>query len=184
MVGWYALGMAAINTKQVSDRRTVKLATLDDLAAEADRIAQAEATGAVRPLGNWSPGQNLQHLARFMTCSIDGFGGKPPVWLRLLGRVMRLVFGKKLFLNPPPPGMQLPPDLPFVPDAEVGAAGAAAELRAVIDRVKGGAKFLPASPVLGRLSREQWIELHLRHAEMHLSFVGLDEGRGSAPSAG
>ncbi len=166
--------MATINTKQVTDRRGVTLATLDDLAAEARRIAQAEGAGRAHPLGNWSPGQNLQHLARFMTCSMDGFGGDPPMWLKLFGRVLRIAFGRTLFLRPPPPGMKLPPDLPFVPDAEVTAAVAADELCAVIERVKAGAGFLPASPVLGRLSREQWIELHLRHAEMHLSFVGLD----------
>jgi hypothetical protein len=27
------------------------------------------------------------------------------------------------------------------------------------------------SPVLGRLSHEQWVQFHCRHAEMHFSFM-------------
>jgi hypothetical protein len=166
--------MPTKNTKTVTRRDNVKLGTLDDLLAEADQIAQAEAEGTARALGNWSPGQNLQHLAKFMTCSIDGFGGSMPLGLKIFGRLLRLVLGKKMLRSPPPPGLKLPADVPFGPDAQVSASTGAADLRAVIERVRGGEAFLPASPFLGRLSREQWIELHLRHAELHLSFVGLE----------
>lgn len=165
--------MTTIDTKRVSNRRAVGFATLAELSAEAERIARAEQVGRAHALGNWSPGQNLQHLARFMTCSIDGFGSEPPIPVKLLGRSMRLFLGKKIFLNPPPAGFRLPRGLPFEPAERVGATEAAAELRAVIERVEAGASFIPGSPVLGRLSRGQWIELHLRHAELHLSFVGI-----------
>ena len=167
--------MMNINTKKVDSRREVKLETLDDLAAEADRIAQAEAAGRVQPLGNWSPGQNLQHLARFMTCSLDGFEGKLPIMLRLFGRILRLVLGKRIFQSPPPPGYKLPTTVSFGPDPEVSAAEGAAELCEVIERINNGEAFVPESPLLGRITREQWIELHLRHAELHLSFVGLED---------
>lgn len=172
---WYAWGMNPIDTKQVTTRRDIAFATLDDLSSEARRIAEAEAAGTARALGNWSPGQNLQHLARFMTCSLDGFGEGLPLPLKLLGRGLRLFLGKKLLKNAPPPGFKLPKGMRFVPDDEVSAADGARELCAVIDRVRGGEGFIPASPLLGKLSREQWIELHLRHAELHLSFVGLDQ---------
>ena len=61
----------------------------------------------------------------------------------------------------------------FLPADAVSVAEGAAALRAQIERVRSGAAFIPASPFFGRLSREQWIELHLRHAELHLSFVGI-----------
>ncbi|MCC7387934.1 MAG: DUF1569 domain-containing protein [Phycisphaerales bacterium] len=166
--------MPIIDTRRVSNRREVQFSTLDELAAEADRIAQAEAEGHTRALGNWSPGQNLQHLARFMTCSLDGFGKPPPLPVRLFGRVFRLILCGRMLKKPAPAGFKLPKGLPFLPDDHTTAADGARELRDVIDRVRRADPFIPASPLFGKLNREQWIALHLRHAELHLSFVALD----------
>lgn len=168
--------MSTINTKQVTNRREVRFGTLEELSAEAERIARAEAEGRARALGNWPPGQNLQHLARFMTCSLDGFGGAPPLPVRLFGRAFRLVSARRMFRKPAPAGFKLPKGLPFVPEAQVGAAEGARELCDVIERVRRGDAFIAASPLFGRLTRGEWIALHLRHAELHLSFVGLDAG--------
>ncbi|MBN4052484.1 DUF1569 domain-containing protein [bacterium AH-315-K20] len=170
--------MTPINTKAVTNRRSVHFGTLEDLLGDLDEVAKADAAGRVRPLGNWSPGQNLQHLAKFLACSLDGFGGDPPLGLKLFGRVLRLVMGKKIFIKPVPPGIKLPSDVPFLPADEVSVADGAADLRREIERVQSGAAFIPASPLFGKLSREQWIELHLRHAELHMSFVGI----GNAPA--
>jgi hypothetical protein len=43
------------------------------------------------------------------------------------------------------------------------------ELRAAIDRLNREPKRAP-SPVFGKMTREEWDQLHLRHAELHLSF--------------
>ena len=166
--------MSSINTKQVENRRAVSYGSLDEVAAEARRIAEAEAAGTAHALGNWSPGQNLQHLARFMTCSLDGFPQGLPFPVRVFGFVLRRVLGKRLFASPPPPGYQLPKGLAFVPEDEVSAADGARELCDVIERVKRGDAFIPKSPLLGKMTHEQWVALHLRHAELHMSFVGLD----------
>ena len=166
-------GMTQVNTKSVNNRRDVRLATLDDLIYEIDRIERADAAKNLRLLGNWSPGQNLEHLAKFLACSLDGFPDKPPLVFKAFGRVLRKVLGKRLLTKPPPPGFKLPKTVSFLPADAVSVAEGAAALRAQIERVRSGAAFIPASPFFGRLSREQWIELHLRHAELHLSFVGI-----------
>ena len=167
--------MTTINTKAVANRRSVHFETFDDLLHDIEGVAQAVAAGRVRPLGNWSPGQNLQHLAKFLACSLDGFGGELPFGIRVLGRVLRVGFGKRLFIKPVPPGLKLPAGTPYLPGDEVEIATGASDLQEQVERVRSGAAFIPASPFFGTLSREQWIELHLRHAELHMSFIGIDD---------
>jgi hypothetical protein len=41
--------------------------------------------------------------------------------------------------------------------------------RAALDRLRATAPTMP-NPVFGPLTHEQWIQLSLRHAELHLSF--------------
>lgn len=168
--------MTEVNTRSVADRRAVRYTTLDDLLEDIGAIERADAEGRVRPLGNWSPGQNLQHLARFMASSLDGFDGELPFFVRVFGRGLRLVLGRRLFQKPPPAGFKLPKGTAFLPADSIPVPQGAAELREQIGRVQSGAAFIPASPLLGKLTREEWIEMHLRHAELHLSFVGIYAG--------
>ena len=44
------------------------------------------------------------------------------------------------------------------------------DLGAAIERA-GSQRMKHPSPVLGKLSHEQWEQLHCRHAELHLSFL-------------
>jgi len=161
----------AINTKKVTDRREVRFESLAQLRADVERLreAAAAADGSIQSLGNWSLGQASQHLARFMVCSIDGFD-KAPFFLRPMGMMLQLFQGQKVLNQPPPPGFKIPSTLAFFPDAEVDDAAGSAELLAVIDRLLSGTECVHPSPLLGKLSPEQWTKLHLRHAELHLSF--------------
>ncbi len=179
----------AINTKKVADRREVRFASLAELRADVERLRDAagggggngggngsgdgsgdgDRSGSVQALGNWSLGQASQHLARFMVCSIDGFD-KAPFFLRPMGMMLQLFQGQKVLNQPPPPGFKIPSTLAFFPDAEVDDAAGSAELLAVIDRLLSGTECVHPSPLLGKLSPEQWTKLHLRHAELHLSF--------------
>ena len=61
---------AAIETAKVKERRQLRFDSLDDIAAEVERLA---ACRSIRAVGNWSSGQVLQHLALTMNNSIDGF---------------------------------------------------------------------------------------------------------------
>ena len=165
-------------------RRRVYLRSLPDLIAEVDRVHAAAVEGRVRPLGNWTTAQTFQHLATFVQCSLDGFAFKypwPMRWLSwLIGRLswrllLRLAF-RPGFTNPPIAAT-------LEPDAAVPLDVAYADFRQQIGRLVDGERMTERSPTGEKPSHEQWVECHLRHAELHLSFLQLDSGMLAEKSA-
>jgi EAL domain-containing protein (putative c-di-GMP-specific phosphodiesterase class I) len=61
-----------VDTKSVPDRRTLRFETIDQALAEADRLADADRAGRLKPLGNWALGQTLGHLATWADYSYTG----------------------------------------------------------------------------------------------------------------
>ena len=153
-------------------RRQLHLASIDDLLADAERLA----AGPHRTLGQWSLGQILAHLAMFMRGSLDGFGFKMPAALRLLARPMRRRFLRK----PPPAGIRFPRRAtPVLDPPEVSTQQGLTMLREAVGRLQREPQRHP-SPVFGELSVDEWNELHCRHAELHLRFAVPEEA--DAPS--
>lgn len=154
----------AVNTKKVSGRRKLRYDSYQDLLNDAERLAVSE----LRTLGNWSLGQVLGHLARAMEMSIDGSDLKAPWLVRL---VVRLFFRRRFLKGPIPAGLPLrnvAHDL-LVPPPTSSQAGLA-ELRRAVERLQHETDRAP-HPLLGELSLDEWDSLHLRHAEMHMSFM-------------
>lgn len=159
-----------IDTKKVKDRRVLRFDSLAALSRELDSLAAAQAGGTLRTLGNWTPGQIFTHLAAFIEYAYDGFPpeiANPPWIIRMFGKLMKAKMTKKSM----PVGVRMPglregtvgaEDVPF----DVGMT----RLRAAIARLEAATPTNP-SPLLGPLTREEWIGLHLRHAELHLSFL-------------
>ncbi len=159
-----------INTRHAA-RRDVSYGSLDELAADLDRIAAACASGTLAHTGNWTPGQVCQHLARFWRCSLDGFPpGRPPAPMRW---VAILLFKRKAVTGaPPPPGFKVPAQVTFLhPDSDVTDAQGIDELRTCIERVRDGERLSHPSPLFGRLTHDQWLRIQLGHCSMHLSFL-------------
>ena len=153
-----------VNTRKVQDCRMLQFASFDDLLAEIDQL---ERCGAVRCLGNWSPGQNFSHLARAMTASIDGFPSRFPWPMRMIGRVIKPVALRRRM----PTGFQMPMRIrPVMEPAATTFAEGVAELRTAIQRLRSEAKRSP-SPLLGNLTAPEWEQFHCRHAELHLGFL-------------
>src|SRR5262245_1845317 len=100
--------MAVINTRSVRNRRTVRLATIGDLLAEVDQVVLAASAGRVRPLGNWSAAQVLQHLAKLIEFSFDGFPFRYPWPWRLASRLIGLVSWRGLVALAFRPGFENP----------------------------------------------------------------------------
>jgi hypothetical protein len=153
----------SIDTKQVANRRQVNYQSLADVLADAERLS----SGRVRTLGNWSAGQIFQHLANAMNGSIDGLPGTFPWYVRIIARL----FKKKLINNPMPAGLKVPSDLaekvmPEPTSTELGLAN----LRTAITRLEREPKRAP-SPIFGPLTKEEYNQLHLNHAKLHLSFL-------------
>ena len=157
-----------VDTKKVSARRELHYDSFDDLLNDADRLAN----GDVQTLGNWTLGQIFKHLAQTIDSSIDGTDMKFP-W------IMKKIFGllmnkEKMLNNPVPPGFKIPKkgEAQFSPDPSSSTEEGLAALRAAIDRCRTETSRAE-HPALGELTREEWDKMHLRHAELHMSFAVL-----------
>jgi hypothetical protein len=157
-------------------RRAVRLATVDDLAAEVDRVAAAAAAGRVRSLGNWSPAQALWHLGKLIELSFDGFSWRyrrGPQWIT---RPLRLLAWRQLIRVALRPGFQNPPEAAALePDASLSLEEATAYLRRQIERIRQGEQMTQEVAVEGPYSHDQWVFIHLRHAELHLGFLAVED---------
>jgi hypothetical protein len=156
----------------VTARRQIHLRSLPDLVAEVERIRASAVAGRVRPLGNWTAAHVFHHLGKFVEGSLDGFPFQYPWRLRCLswlvgqlswGWLMRLAFR---------PGFTNPPVAASVePDPATPLEAAVAYLGHQLGRVLGGERMTQRSPTGETPSHEQWVDCHLRHAELHLGFL-------------
>ena len=142
----------------------------EDVLADAEALAKGR---GIRALGNWSAGQVLRHLAVTMNKSIDGFTHRPPAPVRFL---LRLLFKRRFLTRTMSAGFKLPAKAA----AEIGPPPTSLEeglqsLREAVGRLKAEARRANHS-VLGPLTRDEWDQVHCRHAELHLSFLVAEEG--------
>lgn len=187
------LSTPRVDTRRVR-RRPVRLAAWSDLAAELERVqsasrAAAQGTGAFRVLGNWSAGQILQHLATTIERSMDGFRA-PAAWEIPSGSGVEKLVGypdrarrrdgvamaraKLLGHEHDPAGPSVGGAGELDPWAQVWTDDGVALLRRSLDRVHAGHRMERPSPTIGPLSPDEWARFHLRHAELHLSFIAWD----------
>ncbi len=153
----------SVNTKEVKDRREIRYANLDELLAEAQRLA----TGPHHVIGNWTYAQILDHLAEAFTGSIDGFSFKAPWPMRI---VAGLFMKKKFLRDGLPAGFAVPPKAANLMPGDVTEEESLEKLRQAIERLKSTDQR-STHPFFGKLSREESDEFQLRHAELHMSFV-------------
>ena len=149
----------AIATKRVQGRRQVRYETLDQFLSDAERLAETP----VNTLGNWSQGQIYEHLARSLDVSIDGTNLFPSP-MRLM---LNLLFKNKFLHKALPAGFAAPAS--FVPDATTVDQGLSS-LRQAAKRQEEVSERAP-HPGFGKFTRAEWDLFHLRHAEMHMSFI-------------
>lgn len=152
----------AINTKKVEGRRAVRYNSLDELLADARRLSES---GQVRTLGNWSEGQIYKHLAGGLDSSIDGAGFSLPAPVRW---VMSMVMKRKFLHQAIPAGFQAPGQ--FQPEDTTSVTDGLACLEKAIERQKQESTRA-MHPAFGNISREEWNDFNLRHAELHMSFL-------------
>ena len=145
-------------------RRKIEYASLDEVVVDAKRLIAAGATTS----GNWSVGKILEHVATVMEKSIDGFGMKPPLPMRLVSRW----FLKNRFLrHGMPPGFQLKGVaakelLPLETDSQQ----ALEHLRRAVERLKTNADGA-VHPFFGKMDQSESNRINCRHAELHMSFI-------------
>jgi hypothetical protein len=155
-----------VNTRSVRNRRKVAFASVDQMLADANCIAQADRMGTLVRLGNWTAGQAFGHVAAWMDYPYDGYPMNPPWFVKVIGRVIKpLVLSRGI-----PAGGRLP-----------GVAGgtyavdvvpleqALAHLHTASERLRT-TDPKRSNPVFGSMSHAQWILLNLHHAELHFGF--------------
>jgi hypothetical protein len=153
-----------VDVKKVANRRPVRYNTLDEFVRDAERLAQVD----VRTLGNRSYTQILGHLAFAMNGSIDGSVLRIPWHLRTVARLLR----KRILSRGLTPGFQLSRDNDAKAwvEAPLEIEKALEGVRKAVGRLQSETKRSP-HPALGALSTDEWNTFHLRHSELHMSFV-------------
>ena len=145
------------------ERRQLRFDRYEDVLQEAERLAAA---GYDR-VGNWGLGQACEHLATVMGMSLDGFPGRMPWPVRLAARwlVMKRLLRHEVFRRRvPAPSFLRPKD-------SLDDRAALERLRAAVTRLQAHQGEMKPSPIFGRLTPEEWREIHLWHCEHHFSFL-------------
>lgn len=158
-----------VETKMVAGRRKLRFQSYQELTNEVDRLVKAR---QLKSLGNWSLGQVLKHLAIVMHHSVDGFPTRPPLPKRLLFRLFKNRFVK----HPMPAGIQLPKPTAaaLVAAPQTTTQEGLIALRDSIRRLQTDSRRA-AHPAFGKLSHDEWDQINFRHAELHLSFIEIQE---------
>lgn len=150
--------------------------SIEELKADLDAIEQAHAAGRLTTTGNWSAGQILEHCSIIMRSSFDGFEAKAPLPIRIVGSL----FFKPRLSNPKAqmkPGFQLPKKASSVlPREQVSVEEGLSQMREQLARLDRGERMTQDSPVLGKMTHEQWIAMHLNHCRMHCGFIDCGQG--------
>jgi hypothetical protein len=162
--------MTQVDTARVTGRRQLGFETIDQVLVDVDRLVEAERAGRLTRLGNWTLGQTLGHLATWAEFAYTENPMRPPWFVRIMSRMMK----KRFIYGPMRSGFR-------IPRIEGGTLGtddlptsvAEPRLRAVFERLKHEPPTKPSS-VFGPLTQDEAINLNLRHAELHLSFLRAD----------
>ena len=150
-------------------RRHLRFDAIDDAVAEAERLVAAERAGQIERVGNWTLGQSLGHLATWASFAFDGYPDsvRAPWFVRAILRVMR----KRILTQ----GMMSGVRIRGVEGGTLGletldAEEALCRYRAAMLRLRDDVPSI-VNPVFGKLTHEQWMQLNLRHSELHMSFL-------------
>jgi hypothetical protein len=152
------------------NRRQLHFKSIDDITSDAGALAQAERNKKLRQLGNWTLGQACGHLAAWIDYGYEG----PPVKLSWLVKILARASRKKYIYKPMNPGGRLP----RVPGGTLATEKLSTQegldrLQRACARLKSGAPKRKHF-IFGPLKPDEWNNLEMRHAELHLSFFRTD----------
>ncbi len=153
-----------VNTAKATGRRKLRFNSLAEALAEAESLV----SHPCHTVGNWTLGQNLDHLARTVRIGFEG----PHILAPWFVRTFVAPFMRKSFISGSMyAGFQFTPQMAaYRPEDSAIAKAALSELRTQFARLEREAPAVP-HPFLGKLSHEEWIGVNLRHCELHLSFL-------------
>lgn len=161
--------MTTVDTSKTVEHRALHFNSIDEVLAEIDRIIAAEKAGTLRRTGNWTTGQVFGHLASWINYAYEGYPGKGPPWfVRIMARMMK----KSFLYKPSRRGFRMPGAAEGTFGTEVMSTDEGARrLRQALTRLKNREPVRFHSPAFGRMTDDERIAGHLRHAELHLGFL-------------
>lgn len=145
-------------------RRKIDFVTFDALIADVQAL-QARGYGRV---GKWSLEQCCEHLSNMMRCSLEGFEKVKLPLLVKLAKPFGAFFRRRMLKTRSMPAGFKGPDA-FMPGPTSDPA-AIDTFMALCRRVETSDRFI-ASPVLGKMTADEWRQVHLIHGAHHLSFL-------------
>lgn len=156
------------NSKRSRCRRKLRFQSMSDILLEAETIVRAR---HVEELGNWTPGQIFQHLAKSVQSSIRESKALLPLWRRLIARIAKpflLRFGL-------PSGVQIErasktAAKEFLPENVIADEEGLLQLQQAIAEVSQ-CEMHARHNLFGDMTPRDWEMMHCRHAELHLSFL-------------
>ena len=154
-----------VETRQVQGRRKLRFHSFEDVLADAERLRSIPH----RQLGNWTLGMVLKHLGNGMIGCVDG----KPFTVNWKMKVIGPILLRPILLHVKfPSGFKLPRRAAevLIPSTDVPYEEGLAQFHAGLARMRETEQRI-AHPVIGRLNARQWNKFHLRHAELHLSFL-------------
>jgi hypothetical protein len=159
-----------INTKK-AERRELSFHCTGCLKEDLAKIEGAYRAGSLRTTGNWTAGENFDHIAIMWEYALDGSPpeAKVPFIIRLIAPLMKrsMTSGKTL-----PAGFKIPQSASYMqPRPGCSFEDGLARLQKVLDRLDRGEQMTHASPAFGKMSHDEWMRLHLGHAQLHLGFL-------------
>jgi hypothetical protein len=124
-------------------------------------------------LGHWTAAQNLFHLAAAFEGSLQELPAGYPRAVRLIVRPFRLIVTRYGF----PPWLPIPASIrsKLEPPDVAQFDEQKSRLVNAIHNFNSHVGYHPPHPVLGELTRDEWIGFHLRHSSHHLSFIRIVE---------
>ena len=155
-----------------TQRRCLRFESLDDVLLDAENLAARP----TRQLGNWSLGQNLMHLATVYEKSIDGTFFRPGWLLRVFAKVFMPLWKRWALSRGIPAGIR-PPAFMFrevAPPDQVSTEDGLRAIRRAIGRLKAESQR-DWEQCFHSFTRSEWDQFHMRHAELHLSFIVPEE---------
>ena len=175
-----SLGLFLIGRKRPA-RRRLHFASLDEALADAEYLA----AHPTRQLGNWTLGQNLMHLATVYEKSIDGTAYRPGRFASGVAKFVVPIWKWWVLRNGLPSGIR-PPAFMFkevAPPDHVTTEEGLRVFRRAIGRLKEESDR-DWEQCFGVFTREEWDQFHVRHAELHLSFIMHVEETEPGPETG
>ncbi|MBS0206881.1 MAG: DUF1569 domain-containing protein [Planctomycetes bacterium] len=153
-----------VNTARMAGRRTLKFSGLDDVLHDAEQVALQPG----KTVGNWSVAQILEHLSKSIQAGFEGPEVRAPWFVRW---IIAPMIRERMLSRGMPAGFALPKKMNhFMPGTDADVQHSLQNLRTWINRLKSDSPTV-GHLAFGKLSHADWIRLHTRHGELHLSFI-------------